>query len=348
MRFVESIVFRELTNAEFFNINKPRGTERRGGGQSYIDFPLSAITIENWKSFFKSIASINEPSGPKWTFTINSLGTTKGNQEVTISQRRPSSVSIRSQKLASSQSNRIYAWRPDLTGFPEPPEPQKHSHIHNLHVYITKLDNDEYWAGWFHIEEPEQNWPINEMLNRMFVESTGYLQFDNNVAFEPTDDTWPFRIVQDKGDFASTTKNKIIQEDAFFDEDEILPQNALPKTKELIRKVRIRNSKAVKKLKILYNNQCQISGSKYTFKKTNGDYYSEGHHLVPLGEGGADSVYNMVILSPLIHRMMHYAKVEDFDLRNIKNNKLSIIINNTTYTITWHPDHAKIVEESSL
>ena len=231
MRFVESIVFRELTNAEFFNINKPRGTERRGGGQSYIDFPLSAITIENWKSFFKSIASINEPSGPKWTFTINSLGTTKGNQEVTISQRRPSSVSIRSQKLASSQSNRIYAWRPDLTGFPEPPEPQKHSHIHNLHVYITKLDNDEYWAGWFHIEEPEQNWPINEMLNRMFVESTGYLQFDNNVAFEPTDDTWPFRIVQDKGDFASTTKNKIIQEDAFLTKMKFYHKMHYPKLK---------------------------------------------------------------------------------------------------------------------
>ena len=350
MPFVKSIVFRKLTDADFFNINKPKKTEKGGGGQSYIDFPTSAITIDNWKSFFKNIKSSPGLSGPIWKFKTNSLGVKKDSQKIIISQRRSTSISIRSQKLESIQGNRVYTWRPNLTGFPKPDNPQKRSHIYDLHIYIVKLDNDEYWAGWFHTSKPEQNWPINETLNRMFTENAGYLQFDKDVVFDSTDDAWPFRIMQGKSDFILTikVKNETIKEKILFDEDEISSQNTSPKTKELIRTVRIRNSKAVKKLKTIYDNQCQISGEKYTFKKINGEYYSEAHHLIPLGKGGADSVYNMVILSPLIHRMMHYAKVEELDLKNIKNNRLSIKINNVKHVITWHPEHAKTVKESSF
>ena len=137
------------------------------------------------------------------------------------------------------------------------------------------------------------------------------------------------------------------QTKAFFDGDEVRSQDTSPKTKQLITTIRARNSKAVKNLKTLYNNQCQISGKKYTFKKIDGGYYSEAHHLIPLGKGGADHACNIVILSPLIHRMMHYAKVDDLALKNIKNDKLSIRINGTEHTITWHPDHAKTVKKFS-
>jgi len=43
MKKVKSIVFRYITAADFFNINKPSGTEIGGGGQSYIDFPTDSI-----------------------------------------------------------------------------------------------------------------------------------------------------------------------------------------------------------------------------------------------------------------------------------------------------------------
>ena len=33
---------------------------------------------------------------------------------------------------------------------------------------------------------------------------------------------------------------------------------------------------------------------KYTFKKTNGEYYSEAHHLIPLGKGGSDLIGSML------------------------------------------------------
>ncbi|MCY4492215.1 MAG: HNH endonuclease, partial [Thaumarchaeota archaeon] len=74
------------------------------------------------------------------------------------------------------------------------------------------------------------------------------------------------------------------------------------------------------------------------------EYYSEAHHLIPLGEDGADNVSNIVILSPLIHRMLHYAKVDGLDLNKIKNNKLLIKINGVKHVITWHRDHAKTIK----
>ncbi|KKQ21542.1 MAG: E14 prophage-like protein, partial [Parcubacteria group bacterium GW2011_GWA2_37_10] len=130
-----------------------------------------------------------------------------------------------------------------------------------------------------------------------------------------------------------------------FNEDEEIANDAPAEEKEMMRKVRIRNTNAVKKLKKLYGNKCQITGEQYTFKKRNGQYYSEGHHLIELGKNGSDSARNIVILSPLIHRMLHYANVEGLDLKKIMDNKLTFKINGQEYTITWHPEHAKIVTQ---
>lgn len=347
MQFVKNIIFRKLTTTDFFNINKPRNTERAGGGQSYIDFPISAITISNWCAFFKDVKQSSGRNGPSWTFPINSLGVNNRHQKITISQRRPASMSIRSQKLDSSEQNRVRAWMPNLTGFPKPINPKQRNPIYDLHIYIVKLDDGAYWAGWFHTSRPEHNWPMNESLNKMFTEDAGYIQFEDEVAFDSSDNTWPFRTMQNNLDGISvTTSGKSMMEDEiFFDDDETPSYTTQPNVKQLIKTVRIRNAKAVKKLKALYRGVCQVSGEKYTFKKTNGEYYSEAHHLIPLGKGGADSTHNIVIISPLIHRMMHHARIEGIDLQNIKDNKLSFKINGVPYTLTWHPKHAKVVNE---
>ena len=65
---------------------------------------------------------------------------------------------------------------------------------------------------------------------------------------------------------------------------------------------------------------------------------------MPLGEGGADNPLNIVILSPLIHRMLHYANVQNINLSEIKANsdgsaELEITVNNEKFTITWKKDH---------
>ena len=165
----------------------------------------------------------------------------------------------------------------------------------------------------------------------------------------------PTKISTTKNDTTKIKSYKIKTEqeilDTLFNEDEAEDMKVEAKQKTVILKIKQRNQKAVKALKSLYDNRCQISGALLTFKKKDGTYYSEVHHLVPLGEGGADNPQNIIIVSPLIHRMLHFAKVEGIDLSNITSNSkgegtLKITINDEENVITWHAQHAKRVLDS--
>jgi predicted HNH restriction endonuclease len=81
-----------------------------------------------------------------------------------------------------------------------------------------------------------------------------------------------------------------------------------------------------------YNNKCQIKDCGFTFKKKNGRFYSEAHHLIPLSEGGTQEENNIIILCPNHHRMMHYA---DIEIGNIELDKREIKINGNTYFIIY-------------
>lgn len=131
-----------------------------------------------------------------------------------------------------------------------------------------------------------------------------------------------------------------VVEDLFSDD---ISAETTREKRQVIRSVLKRNEKAVASLKKLYRGECQLTGKKYVFRKTDGRLYCEAHHLIPLGEGGADSPHNLIIISPLIHRMFHYAEVSGLDLVRIVDNKLEIKINTEPFTITWHPKHAELV-----
>jgi hypothetical protein len=146
-----------------------------------------------WRRFFSGVVSIGGYFGPAWRFKVYSLGPLKGPQEVVIAQRRTSTFSIRSQKLLSKSGNRIYAWRPDLTGFSKPSDPRKRERIQNLRVYIAKLSNNEYWAGWLHVEAPKTNWETNAGLMKIFAANEGYIEFQRDTYFDAADPDWPFR-----------------------------------------------------------------------------------------------------------------------------------------------------------
>ena len=69
-----------------------------------------------------------------------------------------------------------------------------------------------------------------------------------------------------------------------------------------------------------------------------------------MGKGGADKPENLVILSPLVHKMFHYADVADIDLDNIDHlddgsATLDIVMNGETYTLNWHPSHAELFKD---
>lgn len=359
MENVEYIIFRELTDADFFHINKPRGVEEGGGGQSYIDIPVSAVGIDDWEDFFEGVPTQESTAGfPYWEFEINSLGVTD-TQTLKIGQRRENSVSIRAQKLASRQSNRVHAWHPEYTDFPTPehPEDQDSVNVYDLVIYIVRLEDGSYWAGWLHRSKPGKDWPINDKLDRLFEENAGIIEGDDDdIRFDKTDDEWPFRVAEpevgeeehaeevEEDWYEEREEEEIIEE--LFEEDEAIDSGTSETRKAEIREVRRRNQKIVRLLKELYNGKCQVTGDEYTFRKPDGQYYSEAHHLIPLGEGGADSPYNLVILSPLIHKMLHYAEVEPIDLSEIEDNELTITINGEDYTIEWHPEHARLIEEA--
>lgn len=377
MKKVKYIIYRRLSTTDFFNMYKPRGTEKGGGGQSYIDIPYSAVSYKEWRKFFKGEKYKKTKSGPLWLFKINSTGLAVS-QYLEIGQRRAQTFNIRGQKITSKEANRVMAWHPNH-GFPQPIDPSKRQHIDNLVIYLIKTEDDEYWAGWFQDTIPCKTGDCEKVLSPMLDKnsSAGFLEIPGNMLYLDTKDRiTPFSLIA--GDTAliakitsgikfvkstikksetspSEKQRKIVRQPraeeeilkSLIDEDE--NYNLKDKTKERlveIKKIRVRNQRAANIIKELYKGECQISGGIFSFKKKDGTPYAEIHHLIPLGEGGADSPFNLIVVNPLIHRMLHYADVRGIDLTEIKGNKLAIKINGQDYTITWHPEHARLVLNS--
>ncbi|HDU8610350.1 TPA: HNH endonuclease [Morganella morganii] len=366
MERVKSIVYRHLTNADFFNINKPPGMELGGGGQAYIDFPTSSVTPAQWHEFFIGINGVSvqqETQGPSWIFPIYSLTLDNGQnpavQSLKIYQRRQQSVSITSQKLFSSRSNRVRAWHPQ-SGFPVPVDNTDRSQCPDgLMVYLAATYEGRVWAGWF-LNDGTTQLPLKgippQSINSMFslpADAEGYsgiINFHSTdyLYLNPLDRDYPLQS-QGTETYTSGVYNPANDESTFID-DLFYNDNSQYETlsKEYIRRVKARNKSIVTKLKNLYNNTCQITGNQFAFQKKDGIDYTEVHHLIPLGEGGSDDIRNLIVVNPLIHKMLHHATVTGLNLENISIDEhgvgtLQININDLPYTITWHPKHTALI-----
>lgn len=331
------LIYKTITASDFYYINQPG--LMRGGGQSYIDFDTSDISVSQWRVFFAgAVPESAAIGGPFWTFSVNNLGTGTNQHDVKIGQRRNASVSIRSQKLPehSREGRRLHAWSPEITDFPALPtnvesaEKVPPALIAGLTIFLLRDEKDQFWAGWFQGDAPSTDDPrlliIKSHQSRMIDLSGG-------VEFDPTDVHSPFSgTAPDEGALENA-------DDLAFQEDETVPEEGLGYN---LAKVRKRDRAAVRKLRKLYNC-CQISGQKFVFNTKDGKPYLEVHHLLPLGQGGADSPHNMIVISAHLHRMLHFAKIGEINLQNISNNKLDIDINDEGYEITWHPRHAELV-----
>jgi len=99
-------------------------------------------------------------------------------------------------------------------------------------------------------------------------------------------------------------------ENADLDEDltaSLKGQSVLPKRLKRVHEIFERNQKVVKKLKAEYDGICQVCGIENLIETDSG-FYSEGHHVIPLGEKGYTSYENVIVLCPLCHRKLHYSK----------------------------------------
>jgi 5-methylcytosine-specific restriction protein A len=69
-----------------------------------------------------------------------------------------------------------------------------------------------------------------------------------------------------------------------------------------------RDEKIKKERLKIANSYCESCKSPAPFvRKTNGEPYLEVHHILPLSQGGADTLENTIALCPNCHRKAHYA-----------------------------------------
>ncbi|USL34823.1 HNH endonuclease [Priestia megaterium] len=107
-----------------------------------------------------------------------------------------------------------------------------------------------------------------------------------------------------------------------------------------------RDQSIVKSLKQLYNNECQICAGKIEVGK--GKFYSEVHHIQPLGtHNGPDISENMIVLCPNHHRMFDMGvirinivekKVHHYNKNNVLNGKVINLKHNINEKYTTYHD----------
>lgn len=71
----------------------------------------------------------------------------------------------------------------------------------------------------------------------------------------------------------------------------------------------LRKRSLVNRIKQLYDHQCQICGTRIEIR--NGQFYSEVHHIIPLGEpyNGKDSMDNMLCVCPNHHALLDFNSI---------------------------------------
>ena len=85
-----------------------------------------------------------------------------------------------------------------------------------------------------------------------------------------------------------------------------------------------------------YNGECQICG--WTFKQKGGKNYCEIVDILPKRFKGARFVGNKLCLCPNHAAIVKHGKV-DYELDNLKTNKLNVVINGKKETIKFNPSH---------
>lgn len=383
MKTVEMITYRYLTDSDFFNIYKPQGAEEGGGGQTYIDFPTSSVPIAQWGEFFGGVVGLDTGDmtvGPFWSVPVHSLGVADPEQlqNLRLYQRRKPTVSVAAQSINTRAGDRLNAWD-SSEGFPEPADPaSRHGQRPDgLCVFLVRTEDREVWAGWFMLgggfPTPGSDPGSRDLLATMldvanlgvegaagvidvrgaglrFEETRRERSFYSEEALTPQVPGPPRqRAPQLKPVRYEPTEEEILDQ-LFGDDTSSDVGGATEEQKTYVVQVRKRNAKAVAALKRLYAYTCQVTAGTYTFKKANGDQYVEVHHLLPLGSGGADDPRNMIVVSALVHKMLHYAIVEPdpIDLSRIELDAkgwgtLEIRINGKPHWIHYHPDHAAAV-----
>lgn len=193
---IESIFVRNITAGDFWNMERRTGQgPQGGGGQTFIDIPLGGIGFEGLAQFLSVPTEFIEEHR-SIDITVNAIGS----GELSIltfasrGERNPDRYRITNQNRHSANSQRHAAWTIN-NGFPKLPLTITHQAnipanlIQNLKIYIVKMYNGNYYAGYVDQATIPLSWPQTRVLQAIFnVSSTGILNMtdlcDNSLALE--------------------------------------------------------------------------------------------------------------------------------------------------------------------
>ncbi|MFH1584487.1 MAG: HNH endonuclease [Actinomycetota bacterium] len=107
---------------------------------------------------------------------------------------------------------------------------------------------------------------------------------------------------------------------------ELLSESFLPIKKEVTTTSYKRDVRFPWILKEKYNYTCQVCG--INIKLPNNKKYIESHHIIPLSEGGKDTLLNMISVCPNCHKKFHLEAIKwDFDRQILIDNVNNILLN---------------------
>jgi predicted restriction endonuclease len=103
------------------------------------------------------------------------------------------------------------------------------------------------------------------------------------------------------------TVRLVPEQDQTCDKVDSQSRKTNPPGRKLVEILRIiRDTIESKELKTLYKNKCQVCGKPLL---TRNGFYSEVHHLKPLGDNGDDKKSNMVVVCPNHHALFDYGAI---------------------------------------
>lgn len=119
-----------------------------------------------------------------------------------------------------------------------------------------------------------------------------------------------------------------------------------PKTKQVVRNIRLRSTLLGVEIKRRYNNNCQVCRVPVPLWK--GQYYAEAHHLWPIGSPhfGPDVFGNIVVLCPNHHSMFDRGVITILPHKLVVRHILEGIFprQKTLYLEPWHSLNHRYLE----
>jgi hypothetical protein len=195
---VEYIFARQLTNGDFYSIERAPSLDEGGGSQTYIDIPLGRLTADQLVRFLGNSNGVQE--GDAWpTLSINAfvLGDTAVSASLHFSPRGSQNqrYKINNQARRRSSSQRHPAWSgtygfpevsDELSGILEGASDPRLPDVSGIKILIIKTYQGNYYASYIQSNVLPSTWPQDIGLERLFQQgfSSEVINYSQDSSFD--------------------------------------------------------------------------------------------------------------------------------------------------------------------